>query len=286
MKNWQLVQRQELSLEAKVELSKLKIRQFYNHFLGDVSVSFSGGKDSTVLLYLVRSLYPNVSAVFADTGLEYPEIREFVKTIENVTWVKPKMTFSEVLKKYGFPVISKEVSQKIYEARTTKSKKLLHKRLHGADNKYKSGKIPNKWQHLIKAPFNISHRCCHYLKIKPMQGYRSFVGTMASDSHARKQKYLRSGCNSFESKKQYSMPMAFWLEKDVWQYIKKYQLHYSKIYDMGYDRTGCMFCMFGVHLEKSPNKFQRMKTTHPKQHDYCINKLGCGKVMNYAGIKF
>ena len=51
---------------------------------------FSGGKDSTVLLDLVRKLYPGIVAVFVDTGLEYPEIREFVKRFENVEWLKPK----------------------------------------------------------------------------------------------------------------------------------------------------------------------------------------------------
>ena len=52
------------------------------------------------------------------------------------------------------------------------------------------------------------------------------------------------------------------------------------------DRTGCMFCMFGCHLEKDPNRFQRMKITHPKQYDFCINKLGVGKVLNYIGVGY
>ena len=55
---------------------------------------------------------------------------------------------------------------------------------------------------------------------------------------------------------------------------------------MGADRTGCMFCMFGVHLEKGKNRFQRMKTTHPKLWKYCIDGLGCGKVLDYVGVKY
>lgn len=79
--------------------------------------SFSGGKDSTVLLHIARELYPNIKAVFCDTGLEYPEIRQFVKTFDNVDWLRPKMGFKQVCEKYGFPLISKEVSECVYGAR-------------------------------------------------------------------------------------------------------------------------------------------------------------------------
>ena len=54
----------------------------------------------------------------------------------------------------------------------------------------------------------------------------------------------------------------------------------------GAQRTGCMFCMFGLHLEKEPNRFQRMALTHPKQYDFCVNKLGCGKVLDYIGVPY
>lgn len=107
-----LKQLQALPLHLKVSLTKSRIRQWVNEFGTDgVYVSFSGGKDSTVLLHLVRELYPEVPAVFCDTGLEYPEIREFVKTFDNVVWLKPKMTFRKVIEKYGYPFISKEVSE-------------------------------------------------------------------------------------------------------------------------------------------------------------------------------
>ena len=54
----------------------------------------------------------------------------------------------------------------------------------------------------------------------------------------------------------------------------------------GCDRTGCMFCMFGVHLEKQPNRFQRMALTHPKQYEFCIHKLGCGAVLDFLGVPY
>ena len=97
MENWQLQQRKNLPLDLKIRMSQIRIKNWYDHWMGEVYVSFSGGKDSTALLHLVRSLYPKVPAVFVDTGLEYPEVRDFVKTIDNVIWLKPKKS----LKKNG-----------------------------------------------------------------------------------------------------------------------------------------------------------------------------------------
>ena len=106
-----LRQKQALPLNLKIRLTKSRIRDWINEFGEDgVYISFSGGKDSTVLLHLVREDYPNVPAVFVDTGLEYPEIREFVKSFDNVTWLKPKMNFRKVIETYGYPFISKELS--------------------------------------------------------------------------------------------------------------------------------------------------------------------------------
>jgi len=116
-----LRQRQALPLEAKISMTQLRIRQWYNYWCGDVCVSFSGGKDSTVLLHLVRQMYPDVKAIFVNTGLEYPEIQQFVRTFDNVDIVRPEMRFDEVISKYGYPLISKEVAEAIYYARRIRS---------------------------------------------------------------------------------------------------------------------------------------------------------------------
>ena len=115
---WELAQMQSLPLEAKIRMTEYRIREWVNYYGEDcVSVSFSGGKDSTVLLHIVRKIYPNVKAVFFDTGLEYPEIRLFVKGYENVDWIRPKTNFREVIIRYGYPFISKEVSECVQGAR-------------------------------------------------------------------------------------------------------------------------------------------------------------------------
>lgn len=115
---WELRQWQALPLSVKIRMTQERIRNWVNEFGEDgVYVSFSGGKDSTVLLHIARNIYPNIKAVFVDTGLEYPEIREFVKLFDNVDWLKPKMNFRQVIGKYGYPFISKEVSECVDGAR-------------------------------------------------------------------------------------------------------------------------------------------------------------------------
>jgi 3'-phosphoadenosine 5'-phosphosulfate sulfotransferase (PAPS reductase)/FAD synthetase len=100
-------------------MTQNRIRGWYEHWDGDVYVSFSGGKDSTVLVDIVEKMgCKDIPLVFVDTGLEYPEIREFVKGYgDRVTWLKPKLTFKQVIEKYGYPFISKEVSECVQGAR-------------------------------------------------------------------------------------------------------------------------------------------------------------------------
>lgn len=114
-------------------MTQQRIREWVQEYGTDgVYVSFSGGKDSTVLLHIVREMYPEIPAVFIDTGLEYPEIRKFVKTFDNVEWVRPEMNFKQVIKTYGYPFISKEVSNCVDGAR--RYLKTLAARESGADD--------------------------------------------------------------------------------------------------------------------------------------------------------
>jgi 3'-phosphoadenosine 5'-phosphosulfate sulfotransferase (PAPS reductase)/FAD synthetase len=109
------------------------------------------------------------------------------------------------------------------------------------------------------------------------------MGIMADEGGLREK---REQCNIFDTQDPSSAPMLFWTETDVWEYTRTRNLPYSRIYDMGEVRTGCMFCGFGVHLEEGENRFQRMKKSHPKQWSYCINDLKMGRVLEAVGVNY
>lgn len=272
--------RQSMPLKDKIRFTQRRIREWVEHFgVNGCYVSFSGGKDSTVLLHIVREMYPDIEAVFVDTGLEYPEIRKFVKTFDNVTILRPEMRFDKVLEKYGYPIIGKEVSQCVDEAR--KGYKYQIVKLNG-ERKDKDGNKSrynyDKWKFLLNAPFKISNKCCNVMKKKPAHTYyrktdkTPIIATMTEESALREQKYLQNGCNGFNLKIPTSTPIAFWTEQDVLQYIYENKIPIASVYGnviktdkyhtTGCQRTGCMFCGFGCHLEKYPNRFQRLAETH------------------------
>lgn len=322
----ELKQWQSLPLSVKVLMTKARIREWIKTYGEDgVYISFSGGKDSTVLLDLVRQDYPNVPALFVDVPTQYPELREFATSFENVEVVRPKMTYVQVCEKYGFPFINKETSNAVYQARIfkrdmEKDANVLKKYPYGKPIRVLQleGKMPHRkdgeltgeyskqfdksrYAYLLDAPFEISDSCCRVLKKNPANSYERrsgrkypFLGQLASESKQRQSQWMRFGCNGFQKKHPVSNPLSFWREKDILQYIAEKHLPICSVYGevmatdedgmlyypetlqtmsiplddcdfvtTGCSRTGCMLCGFGCHLEKSPNRFEQLKVTHP-----------------------
>ncbi len=222
----ELIQKQSLPLHAKVTLTKQRIREWYEHWDGNVYVSFSGGKDSSLLLHIVRSLYPNVPAVFCDTGLEFPEVRSHALSTANVTVLKPEMNFREIIEKYGWVYPGKDVALTIYYAK--RGSEWAIQRLNGINkdgtlSEFKKSRYV-KWRHLLDAPFEVSHKCCTYMKKRPLDRYQKetgrmpIMGIMASESHRRKMVWIRTGCNAYDAKQPNCKPLSFWTDHDVLQY--------------------------------------------------------------------
>ena len=368
----ELTMLQALPLELKIAKSKLRVEKWVN-YMGkeNVYISFSGGKDSTVLLHLVRSLFPDIPAVFSNTGLEFPELVEFVQresvmidaeevkgidfeklaeenncTVEkikklnkcesieeikvidgkikvyiprkNLVMLRPKKSFKQVIEQEGYPVISKKTSRMLHDLQNPTEKNETSRRLYLSEYALKNGKVTDiknnsfklakKHRYLIDAPFKISNKCCDYLKKSPLKEYekisgkRPIIGTMANESKMREATYLKTGCNVFDEKKGSCTPLGFWTEQDILGYIKMFNLEYASVYGdiveetdlmgnvtlktTGEQRTGCIFCMYGIHLEKGENRFQRLERTHPQLQSYCMNTLGFKEVCEFMNIPY
>lgn len=287
---------QSMPLDMKIAKTKDNIREFVREFgVDECYVSFSGGKDSTVLLDIARKMYPEIEAVFVNTGLEYPEIQKFVKTFDNVRIVYPKKTFRQAISKYGYPVISKEISHTLYNARKGSVwaiNKMTGKNMQS--NGEKSRFNYEKYEPLMHVDFKIANRCCDIMKKSPSKKIKKMpiIATMAEESVLRLQQWLAKGCNSFDGVIA-SKPMSFWTQQDVLKYIKERDLPIASVYGdiievdgqtslfddcklctTGADRTGCIYCGFGAHLEKGEGRFHRLKRTHPRLWEYCIEGGG------------
>lgn len=316
--NEMLRELQSKTLDEKIAISLTRILEFAKYFENKVYVSYSGGKDSTVLLDLVRKVLPNVDVVFSNTGLEYPEIQQIARK-NNAKIVYPEMGFHKVITKYGYPIISKEVSKAIYYARKIRERereyscyrKMLlgkypekkqylnaeknclecDKMMMGLDEvgkKTKSAFNKEKWLPIARdMPFLVSHYCCDVMKKRPIHKYEKstsmygYIGTLTSESRLRKQAWLKHGCNAFDGSKISSQPLSFWTEQDILEYIQRYNLEICSVYGKvvekygelrltGVQRTGCIYCGFGCHLDKE-SRYLKLKETHPDKYNYCIN---------------
>lgn len=126
-----LQQMQSLPLKIKISMTERRIFDWYDYWQGDVYLSFSGGKDSTVLKHIIDNMGINIPSMFVNTGLEYPEIQKFAMSQPNVTTIRPKMRFDEVVKAYGYPIISKEIAKNVYYARLSGENDIHYKKLFG-----------------------------------------------------------------------------------------------------------------------------------------------------------
>ena len=293
------------SFEHKIGVAQTRICEWYEHYSCKVSVSFSGVVDSTLALFLARKCYPDIEAVFAHTGLELPEQVAFIRSAENVTFVTPKKRYPEIIKEYGFCYPSKDASLTLYYSK--RGSKWALDRLNGVNkdgspSAYRQSRY-GKWKYLLNSGYNFAPHCCKFLKEKPLDEYGKqtgkmpIIGTLAEESRRRTESWLRVGCNAFNKARPSSQPLSFFTKSDVFRAIKEFGVPYCRdiygkivskdgVYSCtGQARSGCAACLVGIHRDK-PNKLQLLKQSYPKLHDYYINSLGIGDLLDYLGVDY
>lgn len=258
------------SLDDKFQRTLAKVSEWYVRWNNEVYVSFSGGKDSTVLADICAKwcelqkipLY----LVFVNTGLEYPEIQRHVKFFAQwlrdkygidvvLDILRPKMRFDEVIRECGYPLISKEVSNTIRLAKDNIRNGVYSHRVCKLGVKpeeygglYDSGEYDyaaslknskftqHKWRQLLDLDSDMSEECCNIMKKEPLREYfkktgrRPIIATMACESMNRETAWLKNGCNAFDSQEPSSRPMSFWMGQDILRYIKDAGLPIASVY--------------------------------------------------------
>lgn len=207
----------------------------------------------------------------------------------NVLRIKPLITPREVWSRYGFPLVGKETAMKIHRIRTNPDNAsckhwLSDLKADGSVNKFV---LPHKWRWLIDEKFDTNNVCCDKLKKEPFHRFEKetgrypILGIMADESQQRKMRWIRNGgCNVWEGKIA-SMPLSIWTEKNIFDYIERYNVLIPEIYYKGMDRTGCTACNFGC-TKKGDNRYDILYDLHPKYYNMVMNFTNNGVTLREA----
>lgn len=304
MEMWQLRQRQSLPLSAKVFKSIRTIEKFCSLYDGNVYVS-KGGVDSCVLEDLVnRTVYKREVKSICVASVEPKENIKHNFEKGNIL-IKSPINKIDVIKKYGYPLISKQVAMSISRYKNTKHEWVKEKRLHGYYNKkgvhIRVGMIPAIYREMIYAPFELSERCCDKTKKEPLKkihkelGLYPMTGEMADDSSSRENNYLKNGCIMIDKKDIKCTPLATWTKKDIMEYIYINNLEIPKNYGKvifennefkftGKSRTGCDICGFGIMFDK--DRYTDMKKNNRGIFNYMMRGGEWTRKDKYRWVKF
>lgn len=326
--------KQKLDYETKVKYAAIRVREFIEECdKRDLNYHVSvGGLDSITLLLFIRSLGYDVPAISVST-LEDKSIQEIHKQL-GIESLKPLKSKTAILQEFGFPVLSKEIAGKIelLQNPSAKNATVRHAIITGETGAYGGFrkntrmKMSQKWLNLFggyenekegtnyQIPnFKVSSKCCYYLKEKPCDDWAKehnsvpFLGLMASEGGRREKSLMINGCNYFGKSTIRSCPFAIFNRNDILQLALDLNVPIPKIYgtierdDNGNlyttdaQRTGCSMCGFGIHLEKRPHRFDRLKESNPKEWEFWMmncckdedgTAYGWGRVLDYIGVEW
>lgn len=241
---------------------------------------------------------------------------------------------AQIIQEFGFPVLSKEIASKIelLQNPSEKNATVRHAIITGETGEYggfRTGtrmQLAQKWLELFGGyenenegvhykipPFKVSSKCCYYLKEKPADDWAKahnsvpFLGLMASEGGRRQKSLMMHGCNYWGKTTIRSCPFAIFDRQDLLRLALELDVPVPEIYGKivrdpdgtlrttKAQRTGCSMCGFGIHLEKRPHRFDRLRESNPKEWEYWMlhcckdadgTEYGWGRVLDYIGVEW
>lgn len=326
MEQYEFQQRQSLPYEAKIAHAEKVAFEFQEWAIAnDKNLCVSiGGLDSLTLYKFLMRLGIDATPVSV-SALEDVSIRRVHKKIPGMVPLKPYKNKKAVIEEFGFPVISKEKAGKISTLQHPTDKNTTVRNAimtgdtgaYGGWRKNTRMKLPQKWLELFggpenekygtsykTAPFKVSNKCCYYLKEKPCQDWQKknnmvpYLGLMASEGGQRRKALAKHGCNYYGKTTIRSCPFAIFNRQDLLRLAVELEVEVPEIYGViatkedgtlyttKAQRTGCNMCGFGIHIEKRPHRFDRLRETNPKEWKFWMYDVGWGEVLDYIGVEW
>lgn len=294
-----------------------------------------GGLDSITLLLFLRKYFPDVNVpAISRSSLEDKSIQKIHREL-GVISIPGNKTKVGVIREYGFPVISKSKAAKIEKLQSLNEKTtFIHAIMTGdmgEQGKFQHSdkiKLPDRWIELFGglyanhrpdlkcqcAPFKVSAQCCYFLKELPSDMWAKehnsvpFLGLMASEGGQREMGLTKNGCNYFGKETVRSCPFAIFTRQDILRLALELDVPVPEIYGQivcdndgtlrttRAQRTGCAMCGFGIHMEKRPHRFDRLREENKKEWEFwmyrCVTdpdtgeQFGWGRVLDYIGVEW
>lgn len=318
--------------EFKKNYAYIRAWEFYNECCKrelncHVSV---GGLDSITLLLFLRSIGIDVPAISV-SSLEDKSIQKVHRQL-GVESLRPSKkddgTYwnkADIIKTFGFPVLSKEIAGKIelLQNPSEKNKTVRHAIITGETGEYGGNrkgtrmKMSQKWLEKFGGyeneaegtnygipDFKVSSKCCYYLKEKPCDDWAKkhnsvpYLGLMASEGGRRAKSLRINGCNYFGKSTIRSAPFAIFNRQDLLKLALELNVPVPEIYGTIEEnedgtlyttkaqRTGCSMCGFGIQMEKRPHRFDMLKMRNEKEWKFWMYDVGWGKVLDYIGVEW
>lgn len=323
MEPWEFAQKQSLPYDAKVKLAILRAREFYDHLDGNVYVGVGGLDSLTLLLFIRKYINKNIPGVSVSV-LEDKSIQKIHRSLDNFIFLTPLKSKVQVLREYGYPIISKERARQVEHLQriSTSNSVNIHAIMTGETGERggfihsKKMKLADRWIKLFGglhadhrpdldckiATFKVSAKCCEWMKEKPGGNFQKetgkfpYLGLMASEGGQRKWGLIKNGCNYYGKTIIRSCPFAIFTKTDLLRLSIDLNVPLPSIYGEIIEmpdgsltttrakRTGCSMCGFGVHMEKRPHRFDILKQDNFKEWTFWMYEMGWGEVLTYIGV--